>query len=386
MTEKLYDKDSFINEFTATVISCKNTENCFEVVLDRTAFFPEGGGQPSDIGFLNGAEVFDVQITDGVITHFTKGEFNVGQAVTGKLNFERRFDFMQQHSAEHIVSGIAHRLYGCENVGFHLSEDIVTFDFNKPLTRREIIKVEELANNAVFENRQIHAYYPNKQELGLLNYRSKKELEGAVRIVEIEKTDMCACCAPHVKSTGQIGLIKLLSTENLRGGVRIELKAGARALRDYNERFESTAKVGDLLAVKYNEIAEAVERLVHNNAMLKSSITGLKKQITEQRINAFTSDKSTSAEFEEDIGIKELQIYADALYKKAGGIRAVLSARAENTYMFAICGEPQSTDKLFESFKEAFTVKGGGRNGMAQGTVFATEEELKVFFNEYKFM
>ena len=213
MTEKLYDIDSFIKEFNATVLSCEKAENGYVVVLDKTAFFPEAGGQPSDIGFLNEAKVLDVQEEGEYIYHFTDKEITVGEVVSGSINFERRFDFMQQHSAEHIVSGVANRLFGCQNVGFHLSEDIVTLDFDIPLNREQILKVEELANKSVFENNKINCYYPNAQELERLNYRSKGGLEGEVRIVEIENTDMCACCAPHVQYTGQIGLIKLLSSE-----------------------------------------------------------------------------------------------------------------------------------------------------------------------------
>ena len=384
MTEKLYDINSFATEFAATVMECKAVEKGYSVVLDKTAFFPEAGGQPSDIGFLNGIGVFDVQIENEVIYHFTDKELTVGEEVKGEINFDRRFDFMQQHSAEHIVSGIAHKLYGCENVGFHLSEDIVTLDFDKPLSRDEILKAEELANKAVFENKAFLTYYPDDETLKNLTYRSKKELEGAVRIVEIEDTDMCACCAPHVKSAGQIGLIKLLSFEKLRGGVRIELKAGARALKDYNERFFATAKIGDMLAVKYNETAEAVQRLMNNNTELKFTVTGLKKQITEQKVNNFISEKEISAEFEDGLDIKELQIYADALYKKAGGIRAVFSETAENTYAFAICGQANELDEFFANFKSKFTVKGGGRNGMVQGTVFASKKEITYLFSNYK--
>ena len=379
MTEKLYNIDSYIKEFTAKVLSCEKVQNGYIIVLDKTAFFPEAGGQPSDIGFLDDAKVFDVQIKNDVLYHYTDKEIGVGQAVNGSIDFERRFDFMQQHSAEHIVSGVANRLYGCQNVGFHLSEEIVTLDFDKLLSREEILMVEELANKAVFENNKINTYYPETEKLEKLNYRSKGELEGAVRIVEIENTDMCACCAPHVKFTGEIGLIKLLSSEKLRGGVRIELKAGMRALKDYNERFSNTAKIGDMLAVKYFETADAVARLMNNISEQKALLTSLKRKITEQKVNLFNAENRISAEFEDDLEVKELQIYADALYKKAGGIRAVFSQNGEDTYTFAICGQPQELDEFFKDFKLKFNVKGGGRNGMVQGTVIAKKESITAF-------
>ena len=237
MTEKLYDIDSHLKEFTATVIDSYEKADGYFTVLDRTAFFPEGGGQASDIGYINDVKVYDVRIQDGIIYHYTVKPFKKGESVVGKLNFEQRFDFMQQHSAEHIVSGIAHKYYGCENVGFHLGADIVTLDFDKILTRDDILKIESLSNEAVFRNVAINAYYPDSEALKSIEYRSKKEIDGAVRIVEIEGVDACACCAPHVKKSGEIGLIKLLGSEKLRGGVRIELKAGKRALDDYNEKY-----------------------------------------------------------------------------------------------------------------------------------------------------
>ncbi len=380
MTEKLYDNDSFLKEFTAEIIECYSADGGYAAVLDRTAFFPEGGGQPSDTGFLNGTEVFDVQIKNGVIYHYTHEPFKKGECVTGKINFNRRFDFMQQHSGEHIVSGTAHRIYGCENVGFHLSDDIVTLDFDKPLTPEQISNIEKLSNQAVFSDKEIYTYYPNDDELKAITYRSKKEIEGAVRIVEIKDTDICACCAPHVKSTGQIGLIKLLSAERLRGGVRIEIKCGGRALFDYNERYKNTASIGEKLAVKYNETFAAVERLADNINKLKYTVTGLKKRLTEEKVKSFCNKSVVSAEFEDDFDIKEMQIYADALYKKAGGIRGVFSRQQDGVMMFAICGQADELEHFFVLFKERFQVKGGGRNGMVQGSVSADETELKKFF------
>ncbi|MBR6510549.1 MAG: hypothetical protein IKT38_08090 [Clostridia bacterium] len=381
MTEKLYDLDSYIKEFTATVLECEEIEGGYKILLDKTAFFPEGGGQPSDIGFLDDIEVFDVKEKGDKIYHYTDKPFEKDKEVKGKINFERRFDFMQQHSAEHIASGIANKLFGCENVGFHLSEDIVTFDFDKMLSREQINEIEILCNKAVFENNSIKAYYPEKEELEKLEYRSKKELDGAIRIVEIENADICACCAPHVNKTGEIGLIKLLGTEKLRGGIRIELKAGNRALKDYNERYEETRKIGEMLAVKYNETAEAVERLNKTLSEQKAQITDLKRRILEMRAESFNPETDKTAEFLENADMKELQAYADKLYKKAGGIRAVFSLKAEGEYSFVICGEPNELNEFFADFKSKFTVKGGGRNGMVQGSVCGAEEDILKFFN-----
>lgn len=381
MTEKLYDIDSHQIEFTATVIDSFPKADGFFTILDRTAFFPEGGGQASDIGMLNDVQVYDVQIKDEIIYHYTTKQFRKGEKVKGIVDWERRFDFMQQHSGEHIVSGIAHRLYGCENVGFHLGKDIVTLDFDKMLSREQILKIEAEANEMIFLNRRFLTYYPEKQVLNTLNYRSKKEIAGAVRIVEIENTDMCACCAPHVKTASEIGIIKLLDAEKLRGGVRIEMKCGRRALLDYNDKYNNIHKISTALAVKQPEAAIGVERLINTVSELKFRITGLKRKIIESKVFSFENDKDKIVVFEDDLEIKELQIFADALFKAYGDIRAVFSGK-ENDYSFAICGEAQHLDNWFKAFKEKLNVRGGGRNGMVQGTVLNNKQEILGVINE----
>lgn len=381
MTKKLYDIDSHIKEFKSTVTECYETQKGFAVVLEATAFFPEAGGQASDRGYIDGIEVSDVQIENEKILHFTGKNVEVGKEVECVLDWERRFDFMQQHSAEHIVSGVAHKLYGCENVGFHLSTDIVTLDFDKPITEEQILKIEKEANEAVFNNVFFKAYYPDEETLSNLKYRSKKELEGAIRIVEIENTDSCACCAPHVNTGAEIGIIKLLGTEKIRGGVRIELKAGRRALEDYNCKFDNVRKISSKLCVKQNETAEAVDRVLEQLTALKSEIGFLKKNLIDEKIKNFNSSDTVTATFEENLDMKELQHYADTLFKCKGGIRVVLSP-ATDGYSFVICGEEEMLKAFFIEFKSAFQVKGGGRGTMVQGTVVAKCEEIQKYFSD----
>ncbi len=379
MTEKLYDKDSYLKEFTALVLECEKSAEAWVVVLDKTAFFPEAGGQKSDRGSLHDAKVLDVQIENEIIKHFTDKPLEVGKVVKGEIDFERRFDFMQQHSAEHIVSGVAHSLYGCENVGFHLSEEIVTLDFDKPLGENEVLKIEEIANQKVFRNAKFKCYYPDLKELETLNYRSKKELEGDIRIVEIEDTDMCACCAPHVKTSGEIGLIKLLSTEKIRGGIRIELKAGNRALTDYNEKYRNIKKISSLLATAQNETAVGVERLLGTLGEQKAEMTALKYEVLKSKAQNLCPESDITVYFEENLTVRDLQIFADFLHKIHGGIRGAFS-QTENGYAFCICGD--GLDDIFAEFKSTFNVKGGGRNGMVQGTVVAEKSEIENFFTK----
>ena len=378
MTEKLYDKDSHLKEFSATVLSCEKSGENYSVILDKTAFFPEGGGQESDRGNIGEAAVLDVRIVSGEIIHCTDRPLNIGEEYACTLNWDRRFRNMQNHSGEHIVSGIVHRLYGLNNVGFHLGAEM-TVDFDGAISREQLLEVERLANKAVFQNVPIRAYYPDEKELKALDYRSKLELTENVRIVDIKGYDLCACCAPHVKKTGEIGLIKILDSFKNKGGVRIFIKCGIDALDDYNDKYLNVQKISNLLSVKQYEAALAVDRLSDENRELKFEIASLKKRLIAEKTKSFVPESDKTAVFEEGLDIKELQLFADSLYKKSGGIRGVFSGE-ECNYSFAICGEETALDLFFKEFKENLNAKGGGRNGMVQGTVATVKNEIEGFF------
>lgn len=378
MTEKLYEKDAYIKEFDASVLECVAEGGFFKTVLDKTAFFYEGGGQASDTGFLNGIKVFDVQMQNGIIYHYTEKPLEIGLKVKGVIDFERRFSFMQNHTGEHIVSGIAHRLFGVDNVGFHLGEDFVTLDFNKELTREQLNEIEYISNQKVWANLPVKAYYPDEEELKNTYYRSKKEIEGALRLVDIKDTDICACCAPHVKSTGEIGIIKLLDTEKMRGGIRIVLKCGSFALQDYRNKYENIAEISALLSAKQENSAQAVNLLNEKFASERQKNAELKRKIS-QLVTDF-ADGSENCIFLDGADIKDLQLAADKLYKKFGGIRAAFSG-SENNYSFAICADSDKLSEFFKDFKSHFEVKGGGRNSMVQGSVTADSENIKLFFD-----
>ena len=378
MTEKLYDKDSHLKEFSATVLSCEKSGENYSVILDKTAFFPEGGGQESDRGNIGEAAVLDVRIVSGEIIHCTDRPLNIGEEYACNLNWDRRFRNMQNHSGEHIVSGIVHRLYGLNNVGFHLEAEM-TVDFDGAISREQLLEVERLANKAVFQNVPIRAYYPDEKELKALDYRSKLELTENVRIVDIKGYDLCACCAPHVKKTGEIGLIKILDSFKNKGGVRIFIKCGIDALDDYNDKYLNVQKISNLLSVKQYEAALAVDRLSDENRELKFGIASLKKRLIAEKTKSFVPESDKTAVFEEGLDIKELQLFADSLYKKSGGIRGVFSGE-ECNYSFAICGEETALDLFFKEFKENLNAKGGGRNGMVQGTVATVKNEIEGFF------
>lgn len=380
MTEKLYDKDSHLKEFTGTVLSCKKTGEKYAVTLNRTAFFPEGGGQQSDRGYIDDAYISDVQIKNGEILHFADKPLSVGQAYDCKLDFDFRFRNMQNHSGEHIISGIVHRLYGFNNVGFHLGAEM-TMDFDGELTRRQLDEIEDLANKAVYENLPVKAYYPTDEELKSLDYRSKLDLKEDVRIVEIKGVDVCACCAPHVKATGEIGIIKILDFEKYKGGVRLIVKCGADALRDYREKYKNVLEISNLLSAKQFEVSVAVVRLNEQLSAEKAAAAALKKRLIAEKAAGFAPDTDKTAVFENGLDIKELQLLADALCKKAGGIRGAFSG-ADGAFSFAICGEETALGEFFAKFKAAFNTRGGGRNGIRQGTVCADRAEIEGLFKE----
>lgn len=380
MTEKLYDKDSHLKEFTGTVLSCKKTGEKYAVTLNRTAFFPEGGGQQSDRGYIGDAYISDVQIKNGEILHFADKPLSVGQAYDCKPDFDFRFRNMQNHSGEHIISGIVHRLYGFNNVGFHLGAEM-TMDFDGELTRRQLDEIEDLANKAVYENLPVKAYYPTDEELKQLDYRSKLDLKENVRIVEIKGVDVCACCAPHVKATGEIGVIKILDFEKYKGGVRLIVKCGADALRDYREKYKNVLEISNLLSAKQPTVSAAVVRLNDQLSAEKAETAALKKRLIAEKAAGFAPDTDKTAVFENGLDIKELQLLADALCKKAGGIRGAFSG-ADGAFSFAICGEETALGNFFAKFKAAFNTRGGGRNGIRQGTVCADRAEIEGLFKE----
>lgn len=378
MTLKLYDDNAYLKEFSATVLECEKIKDNYRVFLDKTAFFPEAGGQCADKGTIDGKRVLDVQIDGENIYHYLEAPLEVGEKVSGLIDFETRFDYMQNHTGEHIISGIVHSLYGYENVGFHLSDETVTLDFDGILENEDLKRVEILANEAVWKNSEIKTYYPSDDELKTLSYRSKKEINERVRIVEIVSTDVCACCAPHVATTGEVGIIKMLFTEKMRGGTRIFIKCGKRAVLDYAQRVNVMADAANAMSLKPLEIAEGVEKLYENIYSLKNENNNLRRRITDRIIGS--AKEKDYIIFEEGFEIKELQTISDAIFKKQGKIRGVFSKIDEASYLFAICGEEEILNKVFSKMKQNLTVKGGGRNGMVQGTVFAHADELRECF------
>ena len=376
-TVKLYEKDAYISRFEAVVLSCEKDKNGYKSVLSQTAFFPEGGGQPSDKGNLSGEIVLDVQIQNDEIFHFTASPLKVGDKVSGEIDFLRRFNFMQNHTAEHIVSGIIHKKFGFDNIGFHLNESEVTFDFNGFFTEEELDEIEFEANRRVWRNLDVKAYYPTTEELKDIQYRAKAGIVGEIRLVEIEDTDICACCAPHVKSTGEIGMIKFLSTEKQHGGTRIFMKCGGFALSDYRDKTTDVKAICEMLSTKPESVKKSVFALAERLENEKQAAKAAKEQLFEQKIKLF--DKSKPAICINSADIKDLQYLADGLHKAHGGVRTAISGKEQST-AFVMCGAAEQIESEFQKLKSQFTVKGGGRDKIRQGSIDAPLSNVKEYF------
>ncbi len=383
MTQRLYYEDSYQQDFDATVVSCERDEKSglYGVVLDRTAFFPEGGGQYADPGVLDGVKVEDVQEKGDEIIHYIKEELPAGKTVAGHIDFDERFSRMQQHSGEHIVSGLVHGRFGYDNVGFHLGESVTTMDFNGPVTWQELMEIEKEANTAVVKDLPIEISYPTREELTTLTYRSKKEIEGQVRIVTIPGYDVCACCAPHVATTGQIGIIKITDCVKYKGGTRVSMLAGFRALTDYNLNEEEVKDISHLLSAKPDEICEAVTHLHTETLELRSKIISLQSQILEERLSEITAQTQDYILFEEETDKNAARRFVDTGMRRAGGICGIFIGDDENGYQYILGSVTENLRDLLGAFHEACPGKGGGKPEMVQGSAKCTRADIERFFD-----
>ena len=380
-TEKLYYLDPFIKDFPATVLSCEPGKNGFQVVLDCTAFYPEGGGQPADHGTLSGTHVTDVHEKDGIIFHICDKAVEVGQMVTGHIDWARRFDHMQQHSGEHIISGILCADYHCDNVGFHLGADTVTIDYNADISWEQALEAERKANEVIWADQEVEISYPSPEELAELDYRSKKELTGQVRIVTFPEADCCACCGTHVLRAGQVGIIKVLSCQKFREGVRLEILCGKRALDYLGGTYDQARAIGQQLSVKPLNTLAAVERLEAELAAAKVRTSHLEEAVFESiaRENEGAGDVVL---FQPSMKSDSVRRLADAVAHRCGGLAAVFAGE-DGQYAYALVrSDARDISALVKEMNKALNGRGGGRNGFAQGSVHAAPGDIQDFFKK----
>jgi len=379
-TIKLYETDGMLFDFRANIIETVQAENGYGIILDRTAFFPEGGGQTSDKGYIGNARVHDVQIRDGEIVHFVD-RLPEATEVDCSIDEDERFRKMQNHLGEHLLCGAIHKLYGYENVGFHLGADYMTFDVSGPMTPDQIRKAEALANRAVAENTPVRCYYP--EDIASLEYRAKSEkLENVsdIRIVEVEGFDRCACCAPHLDCAGRVGLIKIVDAMKYKGGMRFSAYCGFDALADYDSRLAEIRKISSLLSAKPTEISLAVQAKLDEISELKKSLGSLKRELLSFKLAALAQTESNLCIFDDSMDGNALREFATGGMKKTSAVFAVFSGSDETGYQFVIASEKIKLKAMIPEFKNALGGKCGGSDKMLFGHADAPKETVEAFF------
>lgn len=380
-TIRLYDADAYQTEFEATVLDCEEVEKkdgrVYQVWLDQTLFFPEEGGQSPDMGTIDGVEVLDVQIKNEVITHTLAAPLTVGTTVKGVVDWKHRFYNMQQHSGEHIFSGIVHKKFGYDNVGFHLSDSIVTMDFNGVISPKEIAEIETAANQAIIENIPVEVSYPSKEELKELDYRSKIEIEGQVRIVTIPGYDVCACCAPHVRRTGEIGSLKVMNVQSYKGGVRVSILCGFRALDAFRQKADIITELMAEFSTSQDAILDNVKKLKGANQTMKNQLAAAKQELMEYKVSAIPEDSENAILFEADLETPVVRGVVNGLVEKFAGISAVFVGNDENGYQFIVGSKNKDCRQIAATLREKLSARGGGSDKMIQGSVAATQLQIE---------
>lgn len=379
-TRRLYYEDATTRSFCAVVLACEPQGKYFRAALDATAFYPEGGGQPADHGSLGCARVLDVHEQDGVIWHTLTTPVRVGETVQGDLDWQRRFSLMQQHTGEHIVSGIVHTLYGYDNVGFHISDDCVTVDFNGVLDEEALRTVEYAANAIIWSDAPVRAEFPLEQQLRTMEYRSKKELTGAVRIVTAGDADVCACCGTHVERCGQVGSIRLLGAQSYKGGVRVTMACGDRAMKDSVEKHAAVSAISALLSAKPAEVADAVRRVLDENTALKARAAQLENELFAARAAEYAG-RSKAVCFTDGLSADSVRRFCLALCDACadGAVCAVFSKTADG-FSYALAQENGDVRPLCKKMNETLMGRGGGKPMLCQGSVTCREDSIAAFF------
>ena len=384
MMQKLYYETPYVKSFMCTVLSCQQGKRGYETILSQTGFYPEGGGQPADTGTLGGIPVLDVQEKDGEIVHILERPIEAGTLAEGIIDWDRRFSYMQQHTGEHILSGLIHERFGYNNVGFHMGAEEVTIDFDGTMTMEEAEEMELLANEVVFDNRPVKVYYPSEEELKTIPYRSKKELTGQVRIVEIEGADICACCGTHVERTGEVGIIKTRTMIHYKGGVRISMLCGRLALLDYRNRLKDEICISNFLSAKVAQVPEAVEKLKQESQQKDGHIGEMWRQIFQLKLAVCPESHGPEEFFEEGMEPLQLRQFATLLYEQnKGRITGVFSGNDEaGLYQYALGSSQADMRTLSKAMNDRLEGRGGGSMMMAQGTLKGTREEIRLVFLE----
>lgn len=374
---KLYYEDSSIQSFHATVTACRQAEAGYEVELSATAFYPEGGGQACDLGNLDGIPVLDVQERAQTVVHLCQAPLEVGKTVQGQIDWQRRLDLMQQHTGEHIVSGIVHRLFGYQNVGFHVGADVMEVDFDGPIPAEALQEIVRLANEAVWQDLPVKCWVPSPEELPSVTYRTKRALPWPVRIVQVGDVDSCACCGVHTKTTGQVGLISIFSCVKFHQGVRLEMACGRRALDMLHRVYEQNRQVSQAFSARILETGQAARQINEALSQEKYRAVSLEKQLFTQKARMYAGC-SRAVVFEPDLNPNQIRTLAQAISAHCP-LAAVFSPTG-NGHSFCLAGTAEPIQALGKQLAEQLGARGGGKPGFYQGNIPATQSAIEDFF------
>lgn len=381
--EKLYYERPYVKQFDAEVTGCiPDKDGKYLVCLSRTAFYPEGGGQPADTGTLGEARVLDVRERAEGIVHITDRPLIENSLVTGILDWERRFSHMQNHSGEHLFSGVVHKYYGYDNVGFHMGKDEVTVDFNGILTLEQAEEVEAEVNELIWQNIPVLETYPSKEELNELNYRSKKELSGQVRIIEFPGADVCACCGTHVMTAGEIGILKVTGLMRYKGGVRISLLCGREALLDYRRKLKAVQGISVLLSAKPDSVLESVTKLKEDGAKKDGDLSRLIRELFAYKTAQYPASGNPLLVFEEHLLPAQLRQFTTMLYEEKKGSVVLVCSGEDGLFQYAAGSSESDMREFSHRLNEKLNGRGGGNALLAQGTFQTSFQEIQKVFQE----
>lgn len=387
MTEKLFYTTQYDTKFTATVIECTQNKDRYEIILNRTLFYPEGGGQPGDIGFLNEVEIFDTHEHGENVIHYSKNPIEKGTEVNGEINWDYRLDLMQNHTGEHMISGIICEKYNCNNVGFHMGKERITIDFDAKIPDEDLADLELKVNKGIWANVPISVNSYKGEELDAIDYRSKIPLDGYVRIVKAGDFDCCACCGTHVAFAGEVGLIKIVGSQNYKGGTRLEILCGVRAFNHYNMCQESVKKISNTFSAKEDKVFESIEKLINDNSKLQSKVKDLQEGYflnVSRQIESYLKKDESNVNIlilEEELNGKDMALFSKYILNNIGNNNevAIFSKNDIGNYSFLIASNEVDVKPTFNGIKEKFDCKGGGKPTSVQGSVICGINELTEY-------
>lgn len=386
----LYYQRPYVKEFDASVISCTANDDRYEIELSDTAFYPEGGGQPGDKGTLtvegrpdHAVQISDTQLIDDRVIHIANTEMPAGTRVHGVLDWVNRCDNMQGHSGEHILTGILYQTYGYENIGFHMGTDCITIDFSGPLNEEQVTDAERRANEIIRENLPVLESFPCPEELKTVQYRSKKEISGIVRIITIPGLDACACCGTHVSATGEIGLLKITGFTNRKKGVRLEVLCGRKALLAYEEEMQQVKAISRCLSAKPSEVQKAVEKLNEEKQRLQQLLHEMTEKYLEQKADSITEEGAVYIGFEESLVIEQLRFFCNRILqhgklKTCAALSEVSTGTSEGpAYNYVIVSDTADLKQYVKTLNQQLNGRGGGNATAIQGTFFSPKETVR---------